>query len=695
MPGMNPLIAPYHTLHEAIPFQHVGVKEIEAALLEGIRREEAEIDRIVAAKEPPTFENTVAAMDRSGELLETASTVMYNLSSACTTDELDALCERMAPVLSEHSSNILLHEGLFLRVKAVYDDTTLDLTEEERMLLDKTYAAFERNGATLDDEGKKRFRELSKELSAATVRFAQNHQKENDAFFMHLTEADEVAGLPETALAQARQAAKERGLEGWVVTLKAPSYVPFMTYADRRDLRRQLYCAYNTQCAHENEQNNFAVVRRIVNLRREMAQLLGYRTFAEYALKRRMAGTSGSVNELLEKLIANYLPKAKEEVREIEEFARRTLLSAHAPGAADFRLEPWDFSYYSHKLQLERYDLDQEMLRPYLELSRVKEGVFGLATRLYGITFRKNPDIPVYHDEVDAFEVFDKDGRFLAVLYCDFHPRKGKQSGAWMTEYSGQWQDAGCDHRPHVSIVMNLTQPTEEKPALLTLGEVETFLHEFGHALHGMFSQVRFRSLSGTNVYWDFVELPSQFMENYAAEKDFLSTFARHYETGEPIPDELIGRIRKSRTYLAAYSCMRQVSFCLLDMAYYTLETPFTGDVRAFEREAWKRVGLLPQHPDACMSVQFGHIMNGGYAAGYYSYKWAEVLDADAFAYFRETGIFNPQTAASFRDHILSRGGTRPPMQLYRQFRGAAPGIEALMRRDGILPDTKDYARQQ
>jgi len=661
------------------------VKEIEEALCEGIRKEDEEIEAIVRNPDAPTFSNTIAAMDKAGDLLERASTVMYNLSSANTTDEMDDLCTRMAPVLSEHSSNIMLNHELFERVKAVYEEREKLLSDEEKMLLDKTYEAFERCGATLDDEGKKRYRELTKELSSMTVNFAQNHLKENNAFSMHLTRSEEVAGLPESALEQARYAAGEKGLDGWLFTLKAPSYRPFMTYADRRDLRKKLYLAYHTQCAQDNECNNYPIVRAIVNLRQEIAQLLGYDTYAEYALKRRMAGTPEKVDGLLEELMENYLPKAKEEVREIEALAQKSVSRETLQSGEDFKLQPWDFSYYSHKLQVKKYAIDEEMLRPYFELSNVKKGVFGLATRLYGITFHKNLDIPVYHPDVEAFEVFDEDSRFLAVLYCDFHPRKGKQSGAWMTSYQEQWKEEGVDHRPHVSIVMNLTQPTAGKPALLTLNEVETFLHEFGHALHGIFSDTRFKSLSGTNVYWDFVELPSQFMENYAIEKEFLSTFAYHYETGELIPDELVGRIRKSRTYLAAYSCMRQVSFGLLDMAYYTLSAPFVSNVKEFEEQAWQRVRLLPSHPDTCMSVQFGHIMNGGYAAGYYSYKWAEVLDADAFSLFKETGILNRQTAKSFRDNILSRGGTQSPMFLYKRFRGHAPSIKALMERDGLL----------
>ena len=492
-----------------------------------------------------------------------------------------------------------------------------------------------------------------------------------------------MAGLPESAVEAAALAAKEKDLEGWVFTLHAPSYNPFMTYADNRELRRKMYMARNTICTHDNEYNNLEIVKRIVNLRRERAQLLGYPTYADFVLKKRMAENSQNVYQLLNDLLEAYLPTAREEVKEVERKAREK-------EGEDFVLQPWDFGYYAHKLQLEKYNLDAEMLRPYFELSRVKQGIFGLASRLYGITFKENANIPVYHPDVTAYEVFDKDGTFLAVLYTDFHPRKGKQSGAWMTSYKDQWIDEdGTNHRPHVSVTMNLTKPTESKPALLTLGEVETFLHEFGHALHGIFANTRFESLSGTSVYWDFVELPSQIMENFAVERDFLNTFAQHYLTGEPLPEELIDRIIKSRNFNTAYACIRQVSFALLDMAYYTQDKPFEEDVLSFEKRTWEAAQLLPQPEEACMSVQFGHIMSGGYAAGYYSYKWAEVLDADAFSLFKEKGIFNREVAQSFRDNILSKGGTEPPMALYKRFRGQAPTIDALLKRNGINPINK------
>ena len=673
----NPFFSPFQTPHSSIPFGSISLQDIREALEEGMKREKDEIEKIISNPESPTFENTVVPFANSGSLLEVACTVMYNLSSAETTDELDELTMTMAPVLAQHSSDIMLNERLYERIKHVYQTASLD-TDEDKMLLDKTYEAFERSGATLDDKGKKRFREISSELSVLTTQFSQNHLHDTNSFQLHLTEREQVDGLPESQLKQASKEASDRGLQGWVITLKAPSYVPFMTYADNRALREQLYRAYNTQCIHGDASDNTENVRKIVSLRLELAQLLGYKTYAEYALKRRMAEKPENVYSLLQQLLASYKHPAEAEVNEVLQFAKQS-------EGEDFVLQPWDFAYWSHKLKLANYNLDAEMLRPYLELSAVRRGIFELATKLYGITFRRSQDIPVYHPDVEAFEVLDKDGSYLAILYLDFHPRKGKQSGAWMTSYKEQWTESdGTDSRPHVSVVMNLTKPTADHPALLTLGEVSTFLHEFGHALHGIFARTKYKALSGTNVYWDFVELPSQIMENFADEPEFLKSFARHYVSGELIPEELIERVRRAKTFQAAYSCVRQLSFGLLDMAYYDRVEPLRDDIREFERRAWSSTQLLPYLPEACMSVQFGHIMSGGYAAGYYSYKWAEVLDADAFSLFRENGIFDPVTAQRFRDCILSQGGTKHPMQLYQSFRGRKPSIEALLKRDGI-----------
>lgn len=673
----NPFFEKYGTPHETIPFHSISITDIEEAISEGIMNEEYEISAIANNPEAPTFENTIVAFERSGELLQQATTVMYNLLSAETNDELDALSQRMAPLLSDHNSNIMLNRQLFHRINSVWEQYADKLEGEDRALLEKTYEAFERSGATLSDEKRQRLRDISAELSQLSLSFSQNNLKETNAFFLHITTEKDLSGLPEMQIQQAADIAKEKNMSGWVITLQAPSYVPFMTYADSRELRKQLYMAYNTKCTHDNNFNNYEIVRRIINLRQEKAKLLGYPTYADFVLKRRMAENPEKVYDLLNQLIAEYKSPAEKELADISEHAR--CLEGN-----DFVLQPWDYSYYSHKLQMERFALDSEMLRPYFELSKVKQGIFDLATRLYGITFLENKDIPVYHPDVSAYEVYDADHRFLAVLYTDFHPRAGKQGGAWMTSYKEQWKDGMENQRPHVAIVTNFTRPTADKPALLTLSEVETFLHEFGHALHGIFADTKYSSMSGTNVYWDFVELPSQFMENYAVEKAFLRTFACHYMTGELIPDELIERIIKSRNFNAAYACMRQVSFGLLDMAYYTLKEEFSSDIQEFEKKAWHKARLLPDPEETCMTVQFGHIMSGGYAAGYYSYKWAEVLDADAFALFEKNGIFDRETAEKFRNCILSKGGTEHPMALYKKFRGKEPSIEALLIRNGI-----------
>ena len=675
---MNVFLDKYTTPYETVPFDKIRFEDYEEAMLEGMRREDADLQRILDNPEPPTFENTIDTLD--DRTLERVTTTFFNLLSAHTNDEMDALAQKMQPLLTEHSQNIMLNERYFQRVKAVKDQC-LRLDVQDKRLLDNLYESFERNGATLPEDKKVLFRQLMQELSMLTLQFQQNELKDTNEFSLHVTSAEELKGLPDTALEAAAQAAREAGKEGWLFTLHAPSFTPFMMYSENRELRRRMYMARQTRCTHGNAYDNRDIVVRIVNLRRQLAQLLGYRHWAEYVLKRRMAENVESVNDLLEKLIEAYLPVARKEVAEVEALAR-------SREGEDFCLMPWDFAHYSHLLKMERYHIDAEMLRPYFELSRVQEGVFGLATRLYGITFHLREDIPVYHPDVQAWEVRDEAGSFLAVLYTDFFPRPSKQSGAWMTNYKEQWIDKETqqDSRPVVSVVMNFTKPTDTKPALLTLGEVETFLHEFGHALHGMFSKVRHASLSGTNVYWDFVELPSQFMENYAVEPEFLHTFARHYETGEPLPDELVERIRESRNFNVAYACIRQVCFGLLDMAYYTQEEEFTEDVMEFEQKVWERLRLLPSVPGTCMSTQFGHIMSGGYSAGYYSYKWAEVLDADAFSVFQRVGIFNRGQAGIFRRAILQRGGTENPMHLYCRFRQGVPTIDALLRRNGIKP---------
>ena len=682
----NPFFEPYNTPHDTVPFDRIRLEDFEEAFMEGIRRDNEQIEKTINNPEKPTFDNTIINTEEDEgyyDLLSRVSTVFFNLLSAETNDEMDALAQKMQPILTQHANDIRLNPRLFERVRQVHLHHRR-LTDEEKMLLNNCYEGFVRAGALLDEAGKERLRQLTEEASMLSLQFSQNLLKEQKAFTLHITDEAQLDGLPETAREAAALTAKDMGKQGWVFTLDMPSYSPFMTYSTQRDLREQMYMARMTECTHDNEENNLEICKRIVNLRREIAQLMGYKTYADYVLKRRMASNARSVYRLLDDLIEAYKPTALKEREEVKKLAHKDVK----------KMMPWDSSFYSHQLQMKKYNLDQEMLRPYFELKNVIKGVFGLANKLYGITFKENKDIPVYHPDVKAYEVFDKDGSYLAVFYADFHPRKGKQGGAWMTEYQGQHWEMNIEKgkvksvkenvRPHVSVVMNLTKPTEDKPALLTLGEVETFLHEFGHSLHGMFANTRFESLSGTNVWWDFVELPSQFMENYAIEKEFLRTFAFHYQTGEPMPDELIQRIVKSRNFMAASACLRQVSFGLLDMAYYTKKDAFDEDIIAFEKNAWKKAILGEQLKNTCMTVQFSHIMAGGYAAGYYSYKWAEVLDADAFSVFKKKGIFDQQTAQRFRDEVLSKGGTEHPMTLYTRFRGGKPTIDALLKRNGI-----------
>lgn len=676
----NPFFENIHTPHDTVPFDRIAVEHYAPAIRRGIECQNEEIDAIVNNPEPADFHNTILALEKSGQLLHRVEVVFDNLLSAETNDAMQELAKELMPLLSEHANNITLNERLFERVKTAYEQRNDEpLTAEQRKLTEDTYEGFVRSGANLQGVDKEKYRELSRQLSLLTLQFSENNLKETNDYQLVLTDEAQLKGLPQSAIDAAAETAREKQQEGWVFTLHAPSYVPFLTYAADRDLRKEIYMAYNTKCTHANACNNLDIVKQLVNTRLALAQLLGYKDYATYKLERRMAQNSANVYHLLDQLLEAYKPTAQKEYAEVQALAREEQ-------GADFTLMPWDWGYYSQKLKDRKFNLNDEMLRPYFELENVKKGVFSLATRLYGITFQKNSDIPVYHKDVEAFDVFDKDGSFLAVLYTDFHPREGKRSGAWMTSYKEQWIDekTGENSRPHVSLVMNFTKPTQDKPALLTFGEVETFLHEFGHSLHGMFANTTYASLSGTNVYWDFVELPSQFMENFAVEKEFLHTFARHYQTGELIPDELVQRIVDSRNFNAAYACLRQVSFGLLDMAWYTRTTPFEGNVMAYEKQAWARAQILPSVEGTCMSTQFSHIFAGGYSAGYYSYKWAEVLDADAFSLFKKQGIFDQKTAFSFRENILSQGGTEHPMTLYKRFRGQEPTIDALLIRNGI-----------
>lgn len=674
----NPFFDLFSTPYGTAPFNLIKTEHYEPAFEKAIEEHQSEIDAIVANPQAPTFSNTIEAMEYSGEMLSRVGSVFFNLLSAESNDEMMEISQRLSPKLSQHSSNINLNEGLFKRVRDVYDTRHASgLTPEQVRLTEEYYRNFENSGATLSAEGKEKYRELSTALSKATLEFGQNNLRETNAFEMLLTDKEDLAGLPESLIDAAAVKAKSKGKEGWLFDFSAPSYIGFMKYSSRRDLREKLYRSYSRKGITGGEFDNQENVKKIVNLRLEIARLLGYGRYSEYSLRNSMAKNESAVFGLLDQLAESFGPIARQEVDDVRSFASQM-------EGKPFSLQPWDWSYYAEKLKDSRFDLNDEMTRPYFELENVKKAVFGLATDLYGLQFNRNTKIQVYHPEVEAFEVHDENGDFLAVLYTDFHPRDGKRSGAWMTSYKEQYVKDGEDSRPHVSIVMNFTRPTDTKPALLTFDEVETFLHEFGHALHGMLANSNYKTLSGTNVYRDFVELPSQIMENWLVEKEYLDKFAFHYQTGEKMPEELLQKIVDASNYNTGYATLRQLSFGYLDMAWHSLETPFNDDVRAFEQDAMAHVQLLPVVPEACMSTSFGHIFSGGYAAGYYSYKWSEVMDADAFSVFKENGIFNKETAHSFRIHILERGNTEDPMKLYKLFRGQEPSVEALLRRNGI-----------
>ncbi|WP_297085759.1 M3 family metallopeptidase [uncultured Draconibacterium sp.] len=674
----NPLLGEFNTPHNAAPFDKIENDHFLPAFEEGIKQGKADVEKIKNNTDAPTFENTVVALDQVARLLGRTSGIFFNLLSSETNDELQEIAQRVSPMLTAFQNDISLDPVLFERVKAVYDKKAeLNLTPEQETLLENSYIGFVRRGANLSDSDKEKFRAFSTELSKLSLDFGENVLKETNGYELYIADKSKLAGLPEGALEAAAGKAKAKELEGWVFDISMPSYLPFMKYADNRDLRKELYLAYGSKSFKNNELDNQEKVKRIVELRLETAKLLGYKNYADYVLERRMATNADGVYGLLNDLYEASHKVALKEKAEILEYARKN-------GFED-DLMPWDWSYYSEKLKVEKFDLNDEMLKPYFELSHVVDGVFGLATDLFGITFKENKNIPVYNDEVTAYEVFDADGTFLSVFYTDFHPRAGKRGGAWMNDFKGQWMENGVDSRPHVTIVMNFTRPTETKPALLTFNEVETFMHEFGHALHGMLAKSTYSSLSGTNVYRDFVELPSQIMENWAVEKEFLDRFAKHYETGEPIPAELVQKIIASQNYLAGYLSVRQLSFGYLDMAWHTLESAYEGKVKDFEENAWKKTQIFPAIDGVCMSTQFGHLFAGGYAAGYYGYKWAEVLDADAFSVFKEKGLFNKEVAASFRKNILEKGGTEHPMILYKRFRGQEPSVDALLKRSGLV----------
>lgn len=678
----NPFFEKYKTPFETPPFNKIKTEHYEPAFEEGIKQLKAEIDAIADNTEKPTFENTIIALERSGKLLERVGSAFFNVLSADANDEMMEISQRVSPKLSECDNYIYLNDKLFSRVETIYNQRNeLNLSLEDAKLLEETYKHFQSSGATLDDADKETYRKLSTELSVLCLQFDQNALKDENRYELLITDEADLAGLPESAREAAAYLAKEKGKEGWLFNLSAPSYTPFLRYADKRDLREKMYREFMNIGNKGDEYDNKDIIRKIVNIRLQIAKLLGYKTYAEYELSHKMAKTPDNVYNLLNQLLDAYKPVAINEFNAVQGFAR---------GMEQKKIEimPWDWNYYSEKLKNIEFNVNEEMTRPYFQLDSVKSGVFGLATQLYGITFKENKDIPVYNPEVQTYEVYDSNGNFLAILYTDFFPREGKQSGAWMNSIRSQYKDDNGDHRPQVIIVMNFTRPTDSKPSLLTFSEVETLLHEFGHALHGMFADGKYASLSGTNVYQDFVELPSQIMENWLTEKEYLDQIARHYETGEKIPDDLVQNLIDASNFNCGYLCCRQLSFGFLDMAWHTLEEPFEGDVVAFEKKAWAPTVIVPDIPNTSMSTQFGHLFSGGYAAGYYGYKWAEVLDADAFSLFKEKGIFNKEVAKSFHDNILTRGGTEDPSVLYKRFRGQDPTIDALLERNGIKRNT-------
>ncbi|GMQ29813.1 M3 family metallopeptidase [Algoriphagus confluentis] len=674
----NPLLADFATPFDTPPFHLIKNEHFLEAIQESIIQAKKEIDQIKVEPES-TFENTIEALDRSGKKLGVVSAIFFNLNSAETNDEIQRLAREISPLLTEHANDILLDQDLFRRVAKVYaDKESLDLNPEQNTLLEKTYKSFVRNGAKLNTEEAQKLRKIDQELSQLSLKFGEHVLAETNRFVHFVDQEEDLEGLPEGIKEAAAQIAEEKGKPGtWAFTLDYPSYIPAMTYAKNRGLRQTLFLAFNTKASKGDELDNQQIIKDILRLRHDRATLLGYASHADFVLEERMAKSPQKVMEFLENLLEKAKPKAEAEVQEVLEFAKKK------DGLTD--LKKWDFAYYSEQLKKEKYSLDDEILRPYFQLENVIEGVFQTAKRLYGLDFEENKEIPVYHPDVTAYEVKDESGNHVSVFYADFFPRAGKRNGAWMTSFKGQYQTDGAESRPHVSIVCNFTKPTKSKPSLLTFNEVTTLFHEFGHALHGMLAKGTYESLSGTSVYWDFVELPSQIFENWCYEKECLDLFARHYQTGEAIPEDLIERIKKAANFQQGYQTVRQLSFGLLDMAYHGQSPEEIKDIRAFEEKIMKKTDLLPKVKGTMVSTSFSHIFQGGYSSGYYSYKWAEVLDADAFELFQEKGVFDPETSRSFAKNILSAGGSEHPSILYRRFRGRDPKTDALMKRSGLL----------
>ena len=674
----NPFLTESSAPFGAPQFDKIRNEHYLPAFEAGIAEAKAEIDAIVANQEEPTFENTIEAMEYAGETLNGVASIFYNLMEANTNDEMQQIAEQLSPMLTEYEMYVSLNADLFERVKAVYEKRNeLGLDKDQLKLLEDNYKGFVRGGANLSDEDKALYSKWSEELSLASLQFSKNVLAATNAYTLHITDTADLAGLPEFVRTMAAETAAEKGLEGWAFTLDAPSYSPFLKYSSVRDLRKQIWTAYNTR-ATSGEFDNTEIVKQIVDLRIKIANILGYETYADYALEERMAKSKDTVNGFIKDLLEPSMEFAKKDVADVFAYAKKN-------GFEGSQLESWDFSYWSEKYQQAEYSLSAEELKPYFQLESCIDAVFGLATRLYGISFTELDNVPVYHEDVKVYEVKDADGSHLALFYADFFPRASKRGGAWMTEFRGQSIKDGVERRPFISTVMNFTKPTADAPALITHDELTTFLHEFGHALHGMFAQGRYGSLTGTNVSRDFVELPSQIMENWAFEPEYLNSFAKHYQTGEPIPAELIEKIVAAKNYLAGYAQVRQLHYGYLDMAWHTLtELPAEGTIE-FEQKVLSKYPVMPAVEGAAFSTSFSHIFSGGYSAGYYSYKWAEVLEADAFSLFKEKGIFNTEVSSSFRENILSKGGTDEASVLYRNFRGHDPEPQALMEKLGLV----------
>lgn len=675
---MNILEHPFETSFQTAPFSKIKTEDFLPAVRNAIKSAKAEIEAITSNTESPNFKNTIEALEYSGQQLERITSIFFNLNAAETNDEIQKTAQEISPLLSEFSNDITLNQELFQRIKAVYDQKDqLQLTTEQSTLLDKKYKSFSRNGANLNDEDKIKLRDIDKKLSSLKLKFGENVLADTHNYELQIINKNDLEGLPEGAIEAAKQVAESKQKDGWIFTLDYPSYIPFMTYAKSRKLRQELAIAAGKKGFQNNPYNNEKIVLEITKLRQQRANLLGYQTHAHFVLEERMAKSPEAVNKFLNELLEKAKPAAVNEFEELQQFAKQT------DGIET--LQKWDSAYYAEKLKQQRFNLDDEMLKPYFQLENVIDGVFKIAGKLYGLHFEQVNYIDTYHDEVTTYLVKFGNGELAAVFYADFFPRKGKRNGAWMTSYKPQYNIHGSNERPHISIVCNFTKPTKTKPSLLTFNEVTTLFHEFGHALHGMLANTTYPSLSGTSVYWDFVELPSQILENWCYEKDALALFARHYETNEPIPMDYIERIKAAATFHQGLQTLRQLSFGILDMKWHGLNTSEVKNVKQYELEAFKDTNLFPDVAENCMSTSFSHIFQGGYSSGYYSYKWAEVLDADAFEYFKEQGIFNSEVANKFKNFVLSQGGTDDPMTLYKKFRGQEPKPDALLKRAGLL----------